>query len=149
MEEVISQRAEAKADKANRVNAADKYKPRHNFSGYLKKSTWVTHKPEAEEHKPEKYDAGRKNIYWKNHCLLMGYSGDNYCGMQYNPNVPTIENELFNAMLRQKWITEENKVKPWTIAFQRGSRTDTGVSAVRQVCSLWLREYLQSLLRAL
>lgn len=142
MEKLNRYRAEEKEKSANKE---EMYQPRHNYSGYLKKSTWMYFKDKINNKKSEPINYSqndRKNIFWKNHCLLMGYSGDNYCGMQYNPNVPTIENELFNAMHKHDWITQENKEKPWTIQFQRGSRTDRGVSAVRQVCSLWLRAFL-------
>lgn len=70
----------------------------------------------------------------------MGFSGTKYSGMQYNKDCETIEDNLFRAMLKTEWITEENMRKPWTIEFQRGSRTDRGVSAARQCCSLLLRK---------
>lgn len=60
--------------------------------------------------------------------------------MQRNPDVNTIEDELLKAMLKNKIITEEAFNQPQTIHFQRAARTDKGVSAFRQCCSLKLRK---------
>ncbi|KAG4073939.1 hypothetical protein HA402_014144 [Bradysia odoriphaga] len=74
------------------------------------------------------------------HCLMMGYSGSQYRGMQYQKRdgAPTIEEILFNAMLECKWITHEAYKMPHSIGFYHGSRTDKGVSALRQCCSIRL-----------
>lgn len=131
------------ATKREKLIIKDEYKPRHGYSGYLKKSSWAPLKDKELETKTtlQSQEDNGLRLFRKNHCLLMGYSGDRYKGMQYNPGVPTIESELFDAMEKNKWVTKENKQNPHTIQFQRGSRTDSGVSAVRQVCSLWLREF--------
>lgn len=72
--------------------------------------------------------------------LQLGYSGVNYNGMQRNPDVPTIEEELLRSMLKTNWITEEAYKTPQQAFFQRAARTDKGVSAARQVVSVKLRE---------
>ncbi|XP_037044158.1 tRNA pseudouridine synthase A-like isoform X2 [Bradysia coprophila] len=74
------------------------------------------------------------------HCLMMGYSGCKYRGMQYQSQdgAPTIEEVLFKAMLECKWITYDQYKKPHSIGFYHGSRTDKGVSALRQCCSILL-----------
>ncbi|KAI8994325.1 pseudouridine synthase, partial [Gaertneriomyces semiglobifer] len=61
-------------------------------------------------------------------ALLMGYNGTGYAGMQINPNVETIEKALHEAL-----------AKAGGIAFMRAARTDKGVHAIGQVCSLKLR----------
>ncbi|KAJ3666707.1 hypothetical protein Zmor_002141 [Zophobas morio] len=73
-------------------------------------------------------------------ALLLGYSGTNYYGMQRNPNTPTIEEEFFQSLYQNKYISEENFSQVQTMQFQRAARTDKGVSAARQVVSLKLPE---------
>jgi tRNA pseudouridine38-40 synthase len=75
--------------------------------------------------------------------ILLGYSGVNYHGMQRNPDMKTIEEDLLATMLKHKWITEEHYKTPQTIQFQRAARTDKGVSACTQVVSIKLRRYLK------
>jgi tRNA pseudouridine38-40 synthase len=72
--------------------------------------------------------------------ILLSYSGVNYTGMQRNPDVPTIEEELLKAMLKNQWISEEGYKTPQQAFFQRAARTDKGVSACRQVVSVKLRK---------
>ncbi|KAJ6633882.1 tRNA pseudouridine synthase A [Pseudolycoriella hygida] len=73
-----------------------------------------------------------------NHCLLMGYAGFKYYGMEYQKTVETVEQKLFNAMLENKWITKSDYYKTRRIRYEHASRTDSGVSAARQCCSLFL-----------
>lgn len=73
-------------------------------------------------------------------AMLLGYCGASYFGMQRNPGMNTIEEELFKAMLKHGWITEESFEASQVICFQRAARTDKGVSAARQVCSIKLRK---------
>lgn len=76
--------------------------------------------------------------------MLMSFSGANYFGMQRQKDwtIPTIEQELLQAMLKNKWITQKAYRSPWMIEFNRASRTDKGVSAARQCCSVLLRKCL-------
>lgn len=37
----------------------------------------------------------------------MGFSSENYYGMQYNPIVTTIEGKLFNSKVKNGWIPPE------------------------------------------
>lgn len=140
--------------KAPKHAKRDVYHPRIKYSGFLRNSTWIYKNADAEpletsesaqmkdDVSENKHEGDPRFVYWKKFALLMGFSGTNYMGMQFNPNVPTIEDSLFQAMLKNKWITEENFKHPWTVEFQRGSRTDRGVSAARQCCSLLLRKSL-------
>lgn len=75
-----------------------------------------------------------------NYCLMMGFSGSNYYGMQYQQTEETIEGALFKALLKCKWIKWEWYKKPDIIRYQQASRTDKGVSATRQCCSIYLRK---------
>ncbi|EFN89459.1 tRNA pseudouridine synthase A [Harpegnathos saltator] len=71
---------------------------------------------------------------------MLGYLGKNYYGMQRNPGMKTIEEDLVNALLKANLITTEQFENLRTINFQRAARTDKGVSAVRQIVSLKLPE---------
>lgn len=111
------------------------------YNGRSKKRQWqfnrrddsvkrVRAEPEAERVKRRKY------------LLVIGYAGANYIGMQRNPGVNTIEEELLKALFKNKLITEEGFNQPQHSHFQRAARTDKGVSAARQCISLKLREYI-------
>lgn len=96
---------------------------------------------------------------WKHHkyALLLGYNGAKYFGMQMyvwhlfywnitfpcrNAEFPTVERELFRALHEcdGHYLTSQQlKDGPASYAFQRAARTDKGVSAVRQVCSIQFR----------
>lgn len=57
-----------------------------------------------------------------------------------NPHSRTIEEDLIAALLKAELITQEAFDQIQNIQFQRAARTDKGVSAVRQIVSLKLRE---------
>ncbi|XP_034939398.1 tRNA pseudouridine synthase A isoform X2 [Chelonus insularis] len=82
-----------------------------------------------------------ERIKKKNYALMLGYLGKNYYGMQRNPQMKTIEEDLINAMLKAKLIDEEAFATIQNTNFQRAARTDKGVSANRQICSVKLPEY--------
>lgn len=125
------------------LKPADNYTSRFQYNGYLKSRHWQFYDnerlgafgPETEEQ--YNYRMLKKHKF----CVLLGFAGGNYFGMQYNKNVHTVEEVLLEAMVRNRWILSEHKQKSWLIDFQRGSRTDRGVSAARQNISLTLREY--------
>ncbi|XP_045779174.1 tRNA pseudouridine synthase A isoform X1 [Maniola jurtina] len=79
-----------------------------------------------------------ERIKRKKVAMLLGYCGVDYYGMQRNPGVPTIEEDLLKALFDAKYITEEDFTNQQNAQFQRSSRTDKGVSAARQVVSLKL-----------
>jgi tRNA pseudouridine38-40 synthase len=68
-------------------------------------------------------------------AMLMGFSGTNYSGMQYNQTSKTIEKELFDALCAVNAISESNSDKLSKVQFQRSCRTDKKVHAARQVVS--------------
>ncbi|KAK2588708.1 hypothetical protein KPH14_001598 [Odynerus spinipes] len=83
-----------------------------------------------------------QRIKKKTYALMLGYLGRDYYGMQKNPGMKTIEEELLNALLKTNLITMENYENLRSFNFQRAARTDKGVSAVRQVVSLKLPEHV-------
>uniref|UniRef100_A0A0K8TSA7 Pseudouridylate synthase 1 homolog n=1 Tax=Tabanus bromius TaxID=304241 RepID=A0A0K8TSA7_TABBR len=113
-----------------------KYKPRYN--GKIKKRKWEANdNADASAEKTARTEPTER-IKKKKCLILLGYSGVNYFGMQRNPGMKTIEEDLFKAMLEAKWINDEGFNQAQMINFQRAARTDKGVSASRQCCSLKL-----------
>ena len=85
----------------------------------------------------------------KRYAVFMGFCGDGYKGMMRNPNVKSIEDDLVKAMKTVKLIRSENIDDMKKMHFQRASRTDKGVSAARQVCSLDMHMHDKSVLKEL
>uniref|UniRef100_A0A2A4JVY4 Pseudouridylate synthase 1 homolog n=1 Tax=Heliothis virescens TaxID=7102 RepID=A0A2A4JVY4_HELVI len=107
---------------------------------YMKRN-WQTDTPTDEngESKQRKVcDKPVERIKRKKMALLLGYCGVDYYGMQRNPGVRTIEEDLLKALMEAKYITEDDFNNQQNAQFQRSSRTDKGVSAARQVVSLKL-----------
>ncbi|XP_026500207.2 pseudouridylate synthase 1 homolog isoform X1 [Vanessa tameamea] len=105
------------------------------------KRQWETTKKETEPGESEEKkicDKPFERIKKKKMAVLLGYCGVDYYGMQRNPGVPTIEEDLLKALYDAKYITEEDFNNQQNAQFQRSSRTDKGVSAARQVVSLKL-----------
>uniref|UniRef100_A0A6B2G6B9 tRNA pseudouridine synthase 1 (Trinotate prediction) n=1 Tax=Myxobolus squamalis TaxID=59785 RepID=A0A6B2G6B9_MYXSQ len=77
-------------------------------------------------------------INYKMVALLVGYLGHNYHGVQIQTgqNVSTIERDLFKALANSEAVRKENCFDAKKMNFQRCSRTDKHVSAVRQIFSL-------------
>ncbi|KAJ3149097.1 tRNA pseudouridine synthase 1 [Geranomyces michiganensis] len=69
-------------------------------------------------------------------ALMMGYCGTGYNGMQINPGVVTLESELHKALAAAGAVSKDNADNPAKINFMRAARTDKGVHAAGQVCSL-------------
>ncbi|KAM7360490.1 pseudouridine synthase 1 isoform 1-T1 [Cochliomyia hominivorax] len=140
--EKLEQQQELK--KQEREEAIESTKEMKQLKRNLKRRKWVDWKTEDEEKgdvkRPPFNPADR--VKRKKTAILLGYSGANYFGMQRNPGMQTIEEELFKAMLKHKWITEEMFEQAQLACFQRAARTDKGVSAARQVCSIKLPEEL-------
>lgn len=96
--------------------------------------------PEESVTKKLKLDAEYR-VKKKKVAMLLGYLGKNYYGMQRNPGMKTIEEDLIQALLKAKLISDLAFETIQTIQFQRAARTDKGVSAARQVVSLKLPEH--------
>ena len=71
---------------------------------------------------------------------MIGYCGTDYNGMQIqnNPDVKTIEGELFQAFVAAGAISKDNLTDLMKNGFQRAARTDKGVHAAGNVVSLKL-----------
>lgn len=147
--------------KKDRQIKTTKYKPRFGYTGFIKGRRWVYLKDVAlsehnvinKEYVEKLLVAGQaernndirdkqevKKSHLKKYCVLVAFSGANYTGMQWNRDIVTIEGILFEAMLKNNWMTPVNVQRPCTVEFQRGSRTDRGVSAARMCISLRLRK---------
>ncbi|XP_071447952.1 pseudouridylate synthase 1 homolog isoform X2 [Hetaerina americana] len=92
-----------------------------------------TQEPTEEPKNPKLEKVKRKKM-----AVLLAYSGSGYLGMQRNPGMKTIEEDLLGAMKSANLISEEAYEHPQEIQFQRAARTDKGVSAARQIVSLKL-----------
>ncbi|CAL1533324.1 unnamed protein product [Lymnaea stagnalis] len=69
-------------------------------------------------------------------AMLVAYNGSGYYGVQINPGFPTIESEFFPALVKIDAIPQDHADTPSKMWFQRGSRTDKGVSAAGQIFSM-------------
>eukprot|EP01031_Cornospumella_fuschlensis_P038596 gene38596-46921_t len=73
-------------------------------------------------------------------ALVAGYVGSGYYGLQMNPStdakvLPTIEDELRKALVKNNYISEANSMDLGKIKWNRSSRTDKGVHAAKIVFS--------------
>ncbi|MBE7179968.1 MAG: hypothetical protein INR71_01975 [Terriglobus roseus] len=69
---------------------------------------------------------------------MIGYAGTGYRGMQITPDQPTIEGDLFKAMIAAGAISKANASDPKKSSLVRCARTDKGVHAAGNVISLKL-----------
>ena len=76
----------------------------------------------------------------KKMAAMISFSGKDYIGMQRNAGFKTIEGEFLAALSRAGIIDPEWKEIPQKAFFQRASRTDKGVSALKMVVSLKMAE---------
>ncbi|XP_037953471.1 tRNA pseudouridine synthase A [Teleopsis dalmanni] len=125
-----------------REKTVEKVKTIKALKKYAKKRKWVEYSPREQTDIASNKCEAADRIKRKKSAILIGYSGVNYFGMQRNPGMSTIEEELFKVMLKHKWITEDGFEQSQNACFQRAARTDKGVSAARQVCSIKLPDNL-------
>ncbi|KAG0168110.1 tRNA pseudouridine synthase 1 [Apophysomyces sp. BC1021] len=69
-------------------------------------------------------------------ALMIGFNGTGYQGMQINPNVKTIESELFTAMCEAGAISKDNSDDTKKVQWMRAARTDKGVHAAGNLVSV-------------
>lgn len=137
---------EATKSSENETKEPKKWEKKARYNGAWKKRKWeYDRREELSEKRPTLTDEERaklreERVSKRKYCMLMAFSGANYIGMQRNPGVKTIEEELLKALHKNKLINTEGFNQPQMIHFQRAARTDKGVSAVRQCCSMKLRE---------
>lgn len=81
----------------------------------------------------------------KKYCFLLSYAGENYngCQRQRSEALDTIEEHVLKALYKNGWISEYDYHYCNEIEFERASRTDRGVSALRQCISLLLGKLLR------
>lgn len=103
--------------------------------------SWATNK--SREYKPRVDDNGvplprSERKPKKKVAVLIGYCGTGYNGMQIqnNPDVKTIEGELFKAFVSAGAVSPENSDDLKKNGFMRCARTDKGVHAAGNVVSL-------------
>mmetsp|Transcript_31110 Transcript_31110/g.49833 ORF Transcript_31110/g.49833 Transcript_31110/m.49833 type:complete len:496 (-) Transcript_31110:4085-5572(-) len=83
-------------------------------------------------------DAGKKKF-----AIMFGYSGIGYHGLQINEGVKTIEQDLEAAISKSGVIRESNQGSLTKQSWSRAGRTDKGVHALGQVCSLKMRLHVE------
>eukprot|EP00762_Andalucia_godoyi_P008481 ANDGO_05776.mRNA.1 tRNA pseudouridine(27/28) synthase len=88
----------------------------------------------------DKYDAyeGRAK---QRVALLVGYLGTNYSGLQVNPGVHTVEEELLEAIGKADLVHPLNRNSHSKNGWERCGRTDKGVHALRQIVCCKLLYY--------
>ncbi|KAI8082138.1 pseudouridine synthase [Thamnidium elegans] len=96
---------------------------------FLKVNSW---KANQSEYEPVNEDRKPK----KKVALLLGYNGSGYQGMQANPGTKSIEEELFNALVKVEAISKSNSIDPKKVQLMRAARTDKGVHASCNLISL-------------
>lgn len=74
----------------------------------------------------------------RKYALALCYCGTNYSGLQLNPNAITIEYHLEKALYLAGSILDCNYGYLQKISWTRSARTDKGVHAIKQCCSMKL-----------
>ena len=101
-------------------------------------------KKEEDKNKDNQKDQnklGKIKMPKRKFAIIHGYFGQDYSGNTKNPGVRTVEEELENALYKEKFISECNYGKLTKIDWMRASRTDKGVSAIMNVVSAKLHKY--------
>ena len=108
------------------------------------KSETNPEKKEEDKNKDNQKDQnklGKIKMPKRKFAIIHGYFGQDYSGNTKNPGVRTVEEELENALYKEKFISECNYGKLTKIDWMRASRTDKGVSAIMNVVSAKLHKY--------
>mmetsp|Transcript_16419 Transcript_16419/g.41166 ORF Transcript_16419/g.41166 Transcript_16419/m.41166 type:complete len:565 (-) Transcript_16419:68-1762(-) len=69
-------------------------------------------------------------------ALFLGFLGTKYVGFQMNPDQRTIQAEIELALYRSGMISKDNYGTPHKYSWSNSARTDKGVHACAQVCSV-------------
>lgn len=131
--------SESKATGKNGTSSTEPVRAK-KYDGRKKKRQWAFNRRDDDAKRVR--TAPEDRVKRRKCLMVLGYAGANYIGMQRNPNVNTIEEELLKALYKHKLITEDSFNQPQYAHFQRAARTDKGVSAARQCVSLKLRKYI-------
>ncbi|KAF7722325.1 tRNA pseudouridine synthase 1 [Apophysomyces ossiformis] len=124
------ERVEHQSSNAKRLKTA---KQRKEF--FQQNISW---KAQTEKGEPAPRPEGPKapRLPKKKVAMMIGFNGTGYQGMQINPNVKTIESELFDAMCKAGAISSDNSDDPKKVQWMRAARTDKGVHAAGNLVSL-------------
>ena len=96
---------------------------------------------EQKEKEPVKPSQEKIKLPKRKYAIIHGYFGQDYSGNTKNPGVHTVEEELENALYKEKFISPCNYGNLKKINWMRASRTDKGVSAIMNVVSVKLHKY--------
>lgn len=75
-------------------------------------------------------------ILKKKVALLLAFIGKEYSGFQVNPGQKTLQGEIELALYRAGMLSEINFGNPFKYSWSNSARTDKGVHACAQVCSM-------------
>lgn len=126
----------------SRNNRNNRFHGKKRYDGRSKRRGWEPIDRRGDDNDTKRVRINPEDrVKKRKYLMLLGFAGANYFGMQRNPDVNTIEEELLKAIHKNKLIDEDAFKVPQNIQFQRAARTDKGVSAARQCCSLKLREF--------
>ena len=104
----------------------------------IRRNSRSSDEPRMSPHREGSTEAKEKRIPKRKVAMLLAYNGTGYYGMQVNPGMKTIEQDLMVALHKAGAVSEDNKMNPQKISFQRTARTDKGVHAGGQVVSMKL-----------
>ena len=102
--------------------------------------------PAAEAQAPpalqDEADGDETKLPKKKLAVVFGYVGEKYCGLQWNhdPTHPTVEEVLLNTLHRCGFISKTNMTPQvmQKLGWERASRTDKGVHALKNLISVRL-----------
>lgn len=121
--------SDIKAFKRTRYDGRTKkrqWEERRSDKGEAIGSATPSKKTKSENDEAEEAKQTLDKIKRRKFCLLMGYSGVGYYGMQRNPHTKTIEEDLFKALFKIGLINEDCYMQVQNMQFQRAARTDKG-----------------------
>lgn len=136
----VHEPVEIESNEAKPQEPSKKSLKKQRYDGRWKKRRWENRRDDDNDTKRVRTNP-EERVKKRKYCMLMGYAGANYYGMQRNPDVNTIEEELLKVLFKNKLINEDGFKQSQNINFQRAARTDKGVSAARQCCSMKLRKF--------
>eukprot|EP01063_Lacrimia_lanifica_P015965 TRINITY_DN22603_c0_g1_i1.p1 TRINITY_DN22603_c0_g1~~TRINITY_DN22603_c0_g1_i1.p1 ORF type:complete len:490 (+),score=220.03 TRINITY_DN22603_c0_g1_i1:69-1538(+) len=135
---------EGSAPMADAGKVAGQKRPYAGREKYL--AGWEKAEENKNKAKPEA-DAKEPKVKKRHYAVCFGYVGTGYQGLQYQEGFRTIEGELVEAFHQAGGVSAQNMEKGDSglsalqkLGWQRSSRTDKGVHAVRNVVGLKLLE---------
>ena len=130
-----------------KIDLTDKALTEVHLSKFTKEdliSLILTNKQKLVEKPPPQGKREQKPFDFSKHklvkiALLFSYIGKNYKGLVTQRHTEdTVEHHIFHALKRTCLVSPEENINK--SQYTRSGRTDKGVNAVGNVCSLWVRE---------